>query len=379
MKHADFKLFILVISTLTLGSCEKDITTNKTDASSVANAAADASSGVVCTMTNAVSGNQLFLYKRMSNGSIMFFDSLKTGGYGTGAGLGSQGSIAKWQAYIYVCNAGSNEITVFKYDGSTLIWLYKVSSHGITPVSLTVHNGLLYALNAGGNGNITGFLIQSNGYLLHLPLSTKSLSSNASGPAQIEFNADGSQLVVTEKTTNLIDTWTVDANGLPGDLVTHASTGETPYGFGFGTNNTLIVSDAFGGATNASALSSYSVSDNGNVQLISGPVYTHQTAACWVAVTDDGKYAYTTNTGSNSVSGYSINSGTLILLNADGITGATGLTPIDLALSFNSRFLYSLNAGDGSITAFKVNDDGALTAVGSVSGIPAGAAGLTAR
>ena len=97
-------------------------------------------------------------------------------------------------------------------------------------------------------------------------------------------------------------------------------------------------------------------------------------------VTEDGRFTYTTNTGSNSISGYRINrEGELLLLDADGRTGVTGAGPIDMALSRGSRFLYSLNSGDGTISGFRVNANGGLTSIGDVGGLPLAATGLAAR
>jgi hypothetical protein len=50
-----------------------------------------------------------------------------------------------------------------------------------------------------------------------------------------------------------------------------------------------------------------------------------------------------------------------------------------MALSRDSRFLFSLNSGNGTISAFRINPKGALMAIPGLSGIPAGANGLAAR
>src|SRR5205823_5905453 len=107
---------------------------------------------------------------------------------------------------LFACNAGSDEITVFGVAPRELIWLDKISSHGNTPVSLTVHDDLLYVLNAGKTTNISGFRIRNNGHLNYLSQSDRSLSIAAPGGAEIKFNSSGTQLVVTEKNTNVITT-----------------------------------------------------------------------------------------------------------------------------------------------------------------------------
>jgi 6-phosphogluconolactonase len=145
----------------------------------------------------------------------------------------------------------------------------------------------------------------------------------------------------------------------------------------------LIVSEAFGGAPNASAMSSYDVDDAESApELVSGSVPTHQTAACWVAVTRNRRFAYTTNTGSGTVTGYRIaRNGGLSLLNADGVTGRTGAgsAPIDLAFSSDSRFLFVLSALAGTIVSFRVKDGGELINVSMANDVPASASGLVAH
>ena len=142
----------------------------------------------------------------------------------------------------------------------------------------------------------------------------------------------------------------------------------------------MIVSEAFGGAADASAASSYSLK-HGQLQAISSSVPTNQTAACWVIVTKDGSYAYTTNTGSSSVSGFRVNhDGSIELLDADGRTGETspGSRPIDAIISQNGRYLYVLSSGSYTVTAFQIGHDGSLTNLGDVT-VPAGTVGIAAR
>ena len=54
---------------------------------------AAAGQGYVYAATNAVSGNSVVVFTRASDGSLTMAGSYATGGKGTGAGLGSQGSL----------------------------------------------------------------------------------------------------------------------------------------------------------------------------------------------------------------------------------------------------------------------------------------------
>jgi 6-phosphogluconolactonase (cycloisomerase 2 family) len=160
------------------------------------------------------------------------------------------------------------------------------------------------------------------------------------------------------------------------------SAGQTPFGFAFGKRNQVFVSDAFGGATNAGAVSSYVVSNDRKLRTVTAVAVDMQTAPCWVVLTNDGRFAYTTNTGSGSVSGYRVGfHGALQLLNADGQTASTGSgsTPLDAAVSNDGRFLFVLTSGTGNIQGFTISVDGSLTPLSQAPGIPSSASGLVAR
>ncbi|MBK8900364.1 MAG: beta-propeller fold lactonase family protein [Anaerolineaceae bacterium] len=340
----------------------------------------------VYVMNNDATANAVLVFERAADGTLTEAGSYPTGGAGTGGGLGSQGALVLSDngRYLFAVNAGSNEVSVFAADGTTLHLADTVPSGGEMPISLTVHGRILYVLNAGGSGNITGFFIRSNGRLSPIPHATQHLSNDgvgpAPGPAQVSFTPDGRQLVVTEKASNLILTYDVRRSGQATEANITASEGMTPFGFDFTPRGDLIVSEAFGGATDASAASSYSFS-HGQLQVISSSVPTHQTAACWVIVTPDGKYAYTTNTGSSSVSGYAVSrNGSIELLDADGRTGETGdgSSPIDAIISSDGQTLYVLSGGTNTVTAFHIAHDGSLTNLGDVP-VPAGSVGIAAR
>jgi 6-phosphogluconolactonase len=348
--------------------------------------AADDSAGAVYAMSNAAGGNEILAFDRAADGSLSAAGNFSTGGLGTGGGLGSQGSLVQSRngRWLFAANAGSNEVSIFRIHPNGLQLTDKVASGGELPISLTAHDKLLYVLNAGGSGNITGYTIGAGGLLSPLPGSTRNLSNGgvgaAPGPAQVSFSPNGQLLVVTEKATNQILTYNVNADGLPSDPVAHLSAGETPFGFDFSRRNYLIVSEAFGGAADASVVSSYAL-DGGDIQVISPAVATTETAACWVVVTKNGKFAYVTNTGSGTVSGYRVRpDGSLHLLDPDGVTGITGpgSSPIDAAQSRDSRLLYVLNGGTHTVAIFEVGAGGSLTHLGEVS-VPAGSVGIAAQ
>jgi 6-phosphogluconolactonase len=349
--------------------------------------ARDFRDGVVFTMDNATSSNHILAFVRDNDGTLTPAGSFATDGKGTGAGLGNQGGliISRRNHWLLAINAGSNEISVFRVWDDQLELTDKVESGGKHPISIALHGRLVYVLNAGGGAgsadNITGFSLDYDGKLQPLKDSTRSLSAANTGPAEIAFNNDGSVLMVTEKNTNSIDTFTVGDDGLVKSRKTIPSAGKTPFGFAVGDNASVLVSEANGGAANGSSVSSYDLNKNGMIKVVSASVPTNQTAACWVVVTENGRYAYTSNTGSGSISAYRVNggNGTISLLDSRaGTTGDDKSAPIDMALSKHSRFLYSLNSGNNSISAFKIRSDGSLQDLSGVTDLPPGANGLAA-
>jgi len=331
--------------------------------------------GAVYTLTNQVAGNAVAVFTRGADGRLASAGSVATGGTGTGASLGSQGavSLSNDGRLLFAVNAGSNDVSVFTVSPAGLALASRVASGGTLPISLTVHGNVLYVLNAGGSGNISGFTLGTSGALTPITGATLPLSGSAVGPADVQFSPDGSRLVVTEKNTNLLDVYAVDANGVASGPTTTASAGGTPFGFAFGLRNDLFVSEAAGSA------SSYVLGASGTPALVSGAVSTHQGAPCWAVVTNDGRFGFTGN-GAGSVSAFAIApDGAISLVDANGGTALIGAGINDIALSHNSRYLYVLQTGGAqAIHGFRVAADGHLTALGPIGGLPAGTRGLAA-
>jgi len=334
-----------------------------------AHAAADLHNAVY-TITNSAAGNGVAAFARGHDGSLTYVGTTPTGGLGTGANLGSQGAVAvsKDGKRIYAVNAGSDTISELAVRHNTLSLVTTVSANGVRPISLTLDGNRLYVLDA-GSATITGFTLRGHS-IVALPSSTQPLLG--SGPAQVSFSPHHDQLVVTEKASGTLDVYPVDAHGraLPGTST--ASAGATPFGFAFDNKGRAYVSEAGGTA------SSYAV-DNAGAHVISGAVQTHQGAPCWLVVTPNGRFAYTANAGSATISGFAIGrNGSLSLLDPTGANAAlgAGAHPLDEAVSQDGRFFYVLVDGRHTVAAFRIAKDGSLTPLGEVGTLPAGAVGL---
>ena len=342
--------------------------------------ARDSSPGEVYAMTNTAPLNQLVTFRRAANGALTWDSSLPTGGAGTGSALGSSNAvqISKGGRWLLTVNAGDNSISVFEVGGGRPELVSVTPSGGAQPESIAIYNGLVYVLNAGSPANVTGFRLL-DGRLAAIPNSTRPLSTASPVSPQIGFSNDGGLLLATEKATNLIDTYVVQTDGTLVGPNPQPSTGQTPFGFLFDGNGHLLITDAFGGTAGQSAVSSYNVSSNGTLQLITGPVNNGQAAACWIAVTKDNHYVYVTNTASNNLSAYLLDHDGSLHVIGNGVAAAAGAGPTDMDMTRDSRFLYILNGQDGTVQGYRVHQDGSLSDIGTFGTLDLSATGIAAR
>jgi 6-phosphogluconolactonase len=330
------------------------------------------SDGAVYTQTNSPTGNAVHRLDRDANGLLTPVATYRTGGVGTGAGLGSQGAVALSDdgRLLVAVDAGSNDIASFRVSRRGHLTLVdRQPSGGVTPNSVDIADGSVYVLNAGGAANVTGFDLDGSGKLR--PRSTAALTAGAAGAAQVSVAPGGRDLVVSVRQSNRLETFPLRFGRIGAPVVTDSS-GAVPFGFGFSPRGDLVVSEA-----GASTVSSYRLNGNGTARVVSASLPVGQAAACWVVVTADGRFAYTGN-ASGSISGYSIaRDGALTALTAGGLTAAAP-RPNDLAVA--GRYLYAVNPAVGEVTAYRVENDGRLVALPGVAGLGAGQlAGLAAR
>jgi 6-phosphogluconolactonase (cycloisomerase 2 family) len=275
---------------------------------------------------------------------------------------------------LLVANAGSNEVSVMSVASDSEV-VAIVSSGGSAPKSIAEHEGLVYVLNT-GDRSLAGFMLGAEG-LEPLAESRSQLGPEADA-AQVGFTPDGSALVVTDRGANAILVYPVADDGRLGEPRTTASAGPTPYGFTFAAGETLVVTEAFGAAKGKAAASSYRLNGRG-AEVVTESLGNGRSEICWAVPSNDGRYVFTTNFADGAVSRYAVTeAGELVLEDAAAgvaVDGEPGLRDEDL--TSDGRFLYALDADNGRIFGWRV-DNGALTALGSWNGLPATVAGLVA-
>ncbi len=331
--------------------------------------------GYVYTESNDAGTNRILIYRQGFNGRLTPQGSVASGGAGTGNLFGSQGALVldDKHAWLYAVNAGSNSVSSFRVgnDGG-LTLAHTVASGGTRPVSVTVNKQYLYVVNQ-VSANINGYKIGNDGSLTAIPSTNLALSAPTADPGQISFHPNGNILYITERHTDKITSFQVNGQGVAHSRTVSASAGITPFGFDF-ARKYMVVANAHMDLPNLGGASSYSLSNSGSVSAVNGNVANNQTAACWTATTDHGRFAYITNSFSDNISSYYIGpDGIAYLINAS--EAPTDKRPRDITI-IDNFYVYALNVTDHTITEYYRGPLGTLIPIGHVTNVPVWAAGL---
>src|SRR6266516_2025339 len=250
--------------------------------------------GHVYVNDNTAGTNTIGAFDRHADGTLTpeAGSPFAAGGAGTGAGLASQGALQ------------------ISPDGRFLI-----------------------AADAGSN--YTGFRLRPNGRLQPVAGSTVALPDGAQ-PGDVLFSGDGAKLAGTRVGTSQIDSFTVGSGGLlsaaPGSPFPAQGLG--PFGSEFRPTNPdqLFVSNAHNAGAGDGSLS----------PIGSSPFADLPTAPCWVEITPDGQFLFAVNTGSGTISRYSIApGGALTLLGSTPVGTTGGVGAVDARLSPDGHTLSS--------------------------------------
>gem|GEM_PF-518982 len=369
--------------------------------------------------------NQVIMYRRDSDGLLTLIGRFDTGGQGSGPsirfagdGLGAAHSVELSQdhQWLFVTNAGSNDVSVFRVSETGLTLTDRVPSGGVFPNSVTQHGDLVYVLNSAGEGNITGFRLSTQGKLTPIPGSTRPLNANQDpvrpdtlfNPTQVSFTPNGLALVVTIKDgpfagllpeflpqflpqtdppTFITPTGPgrVLVFGIGNDGRPTAEFNRTdldnlgPFGFSFDLQGRLLIALFLGGppvppsGSPTGAAGSFQIEADGSLTGITVAALDFQLDTCWGE--NNGRYLYTANYTSGTVSSFGIGAdGALRLLDrkagiTDELPGGTvpgqnrqGSTPLDIRVV--DPFVYDVLPGSGKVAAWRINDDGSLDKIG---------------
>lgn len=359
-------------------------------------ALADNEKEAVYVQSNTAPFNSVLVFNRDHNGTLTPAGTVLTGGAGKPAGnppfgipfLDSAGSVTLSDngKSLFVVNAGDNTVSSLRVTRNGLQLADVEPTFGSRPVSVTTDDHLVYVLNSDtGSASISGYRLGSHGELTPIPGSVRPTSSPADDlPGQIEFDATGDVLMVTDRQPGsgpgALDTFVLNHHGVPGPAVAHPSQDVVPYGVAFTKRNQAVVANESGFAQ--STVSSYNVTRHGDVAPIETE-FANGGGACWVVITKDDKYTFVTDPFTSNISSFRIeHNGGLTPVNGNSIvyTGDGGLL-LDEALSHDSKYLYVLNSdffASSKIEEFRVNRNGTITHIGTTAPFDGSASGTAA-
>jgi len=305
------------------------------------------------TMTNDPTENRINVYDADTH---QLLQTLATQGKG-GVGGNARGVRQYADALVAVVNNGSGTVAVFRRNGDSLKFDRLVTTTS-APVSLDFGNDHLYVAGATTvdsfalNGNTVGFLDGTAA----LELAGGGVPPGGS-TAQVGVIND-SQIIVTLKTDP--DPGTVDLFALHDGSVSGATPSVvsappgtlTPFGFAVYEDGTALITLAHS--------SQDGLFRDGSFTAV---VAAGQTAPCWM--TRVGKYVFTANTGSGSVSRL-IGTGNHVFVDSQVAASiATGGSPADIDAAGGVLGVIDHVAGQSHLSLFKYNDFGELTAAGA--------------
>jgi hypothetical protein len=312
---------------------------------------------VMTNSTNPIRGNEVAMYDRSEQGDLNLIGFFPTGDLSDGkpqlgsgpaptaqvfkiasggalplvsANLDSLGSshsliLSRDHHCLFAVNAGSNSLSSFRVQRDGLSLAGVEDSGGTFPVSLTIHQNILFVLNSGDQGSIAGFQVSDYDCAL-VPLGQNGMASLQgytdtftppapgevlTSPAQISFTPDGALLVVSIKGSDAniangklialpsgrVVVFPISGRGALGaGIVTKFSfvnsTGG-PFSFVLSGPRSIIIVNA-----NSSTVAAFSINSSNQLTPIGDPISISHFATCWIV--RSGNYVYTVSFGAPS-------------------------------------------------------------------------------
>jgi 6-phosphogluconolactonase len=333
----------------------------------------------VYTILNPDGANVIAAYERdPETGALVFRGTYATGGAGTGVLVDSQSPLVVNEAgtFLYAINPGSGDVSVMaiREDGSLAAVGQPVPSRGAEPASLALSGDLLYVANQGNTTtppSYTGFRVLADGTLASIKRRVElNIGDNLT---HILFNKTGDMLFGMRLGGRGIDRFRVIRENGKLKGLSQLNNQNGPFAGVFNPANPdhLVVADA----RLPGAASYLSVGREPLVRL-SGVSNAPERAACWIVAHQNGTHYWVANTGTHSVSLYTLDAnGTLSLVSSHSTLFA-GRLPFEVVLDKANRFLYELNTASGNQSIHVMRLTGGTTSAGledaSTAVIPAG-------
>ncbi len=327
----------------------------------------------VYVINNDPENNGLIVLEQQAAGALKEVPGspVMTGGKGlSGGDIDQQGAVRVAGEFVLAVNSGSHTIAVLVKDKTGMLLPVDGSpfpSGGENPISLSVRGDVVYVVNQAlplanprSKPNITGFRLTTDGKLLPIPGSTLTFPVGM-GPAQIEFAPSGDAVALTAGFQAESGSVIHGGKLLPSGVI-KLGTPVRPrgasgtVGFSWCPGGDRILVSNFRG----SAVTVFDIDPaTGSPQQLGEAIGDKEEAACWTAISADGKALYVANYVSNSVSVFDVmEDGTLKLLGSTKRRGAPSTPDTkDLVVSADGHYLYALGSNSRTLSIFHIGPD----------------------
>jgi DNA-binding beta-propeller fold protein YncE len=307
---------------------------------------------LVVTMTNDPTANQIKVYDARTNALLQ---TVATRGKG-GAGGNARGVRQLDGELFAAVNNGSNTVSVFRRDGNELRF-DKLVTTSSAPVSIDFGNDHMYVAGA---TTVDSFVVDRNRVEWKDGTAFLELAGGGVPPAgstaQVGVLSE-KRLLVTLKTDP--DPGTVDIIALRDGAVDGAPTAIsapsgtlTPFGFVVNPDGTAVITLA-----HSSQLGLL------RDEAFSAVIGATQTADCWA--TRVGKYVFTANTGSGTLSRFVATGNNIFVDSSVAATVVTGGAPADIDANHGVLGVIDHGTGQSHLSLWTLNEFGELAVIGS--------------
>jgi WD40 repeat protein len=324
------------------------------------------------TTSNVVSTvNTVTAFAVASDGTLsqIFGSPFSTGGLGSTTGEGVESGTIVVGNFLFVANAGSNNVSSFTIDPFTG---FLTLVDGSPFATLGIGNGADMALAATPDGkylyagslDIVALIIGPGGVL-------KFTSSEGLGGIAVramKVSPDGKYLIAT-LSTNEIAVFSIASDGSLSPVTgsPFASTGSGADGVDINCAGSQLF---VGNAVPAPQVDVFNFPpSNGSMIEITGSPFSGGSSAqgaAVVALSPDDSELFVSNQISNSVTVFTVASGgALTLVPSSPFTSGVGLIPAGLAANRAGTLLYSANFGDSTVSSLAIGTGGSLASVSS--------------
>lgn len=347
-------------------------------------------SNFLYTVTNRQSANAVVGMEIQKDGGLRFVPGspFATGGKGSRS---SQSQNGVWidHGLLYAVDFGSSSLAIFRQspDGTlTKLNDQPIPSHGNSPCSLCISDGILYVINQGvrssggkAEPNLAVFAVEGEG-VRYLEGSSFAFRRGES-PTQAIVNPQGTVLAVpsVRDRRSLLHCYKIDKSAASkAGLLTEFANSPfeiTDTGYGFGSvwksdGKTFFMTNAIG---NGSVVRL--TVDAGTSQITEKARATTPGNACWAALSTDGKKLYVANLLSLLV--FDVSGDKLEQIQSLDVKDVKDPVLRDLILGPGGKFLYAIEQRKRRILVYSIDKDGRVALSSELAvGVPGYTLGL---